>query len=729
VGATNTSFTKKRGFKTGANHPFCIFYYDENLRRWDAQVSKDNTILTFPTVEGTTVYVPMFTEFPHPIVEDTGYRWIINWEVYHLPPAGAKYWRWGYAGNSLCDKMVQYIVSDITTVGAMAKVDITPLQTLRTTATATWNQYPNSSIDPYAWQAGDRIRFITAKVVPAPGTTLGEPVYEVYDYEIIKQDDTDNSVYTQYFDYTTANLGQNTLVEIYTPLKRNEDTKIVYHEFGDLMPIIEDSAGVLVHAGQNGLHNQDTLLSHAALGTFDSGDIYHIMRTPSKPLDTVSTTKAVFHESMWYSDFYDSTDYDRGKIGIETTFGERFLNIIRYSRPYFQNTQINGLPTFEEDPVNNWAGFKELNDIYGDIIAIYEQGDTLKVYQARKASSILIGRTEYYDTQGNNAVSVSTVVLGAIRYSPSNYSTIFPESIARNNKFIYGFDIYNGVVWRDSVNGLFPISGRYAESGADVDYKMQTYFKLKAKALMQSGVDHVDVVGVWDEEFKNFFLTFKDYVLADNDETIVWHEPSNRWITFASFDQTPQGGFNVPLELSYSVVRGFDAGIGFSFDEETRFAVFTINTPKNYNPALDVAGLSVVAYDPTVTVDCATTADLSALTITPYDPTVTVTLPLTVTIDGIDTIPSGAHGTTLYAFVNYTNAGDAGTENIDYRFRDASLAVISSGTIPETFLGETSSTFTLTLTYPSPAGNYSIQVKRSATPTWTGAKTMGFTST
>jgi hypothetical protein len=381
------------------------------------------------------------------------------------------------------------------------------------------------------------------------------------------------------------------------------------------MPIIEDSAGVMVHQGQNGLHNQDTALSHTAMGSFDGGDIYHIVRTPSKPINTSLQTKGFFHESMWYSDFYDSDDYDRGKIGFETSFGERFLNIVRYSRPFFQNTEINGLSTFEEDDVNGWPGYKEYNDVFGDIISIYEQGDTLKVYQERKASSTLIGRTEYMDSNGQTTVAISTVVLGAIRYSASNYSTIFPESISRNNKFLYGFDILNGVVWRDGVNGLFPISGRYAEAGGDADYKMQTYFKLKSKALMESGMGHVSILGVWDEEYKCYYLIFKDSVIQANNETIVFHEPSNRWITFVDFNQTPLNGFNVPLELTYEIVKGFENGIGYSFNEVTRFAHFDIGggLGTTAQTPISPASIPLRISMPTPFISC--TANLNPLTI------------------------------------------------------------------------------------------------------------------
>jgi hypothetical protein len=589
-GGTAASLTKKKGFKTGANHPFCIFYYDESLRRWDAQISKENTVVSGWEMNGTTVYVPMFSEIA-PALTTTANRILIDWEVNHLPPQGAKYWKWGYAGNSLCgNQMVQYIISDIadSTLDPeginMVRIDITPLQTLKTTITTNWNQFPSSIINPYSWQKGDRIRFITEEEVAGAATELGDLTTSVFDYEILKTDDTEMYVFIQgsIAGNGLTDFGVNSLVEIYSPIKSLADTKTVYYEFGDMMSIIEDSAGVLVHQGQDGMHNQDTALARPALGTFDGGDVYHIMRTPSKYINTGTYTLGAFHESMWYSDFYDSDDYDRGKIGFETNFGQRFLNIVRYSNQYLQNTLINGLSTFDESSTDNNGNqiphYKELNDIYGNIIAIMEQGDTLKVYQERKASSILIGRTEYMDATGNVSVAISERVLGAIRYSPSNYTTLFTESLSRNNKYIYGYDLLNGVVWRDSVNGLFPISGRYAEPGGDADYKMQTYFKLKSKALMLSGAENISVLSVWDEEYKNLYVTFKDRVDANNNDTVVFHEPSNRWICFTEFDQTPEDGYVTPLEPTYHIVRGFEGGLGYSFDEETRFSHFDFET-------------------------------------------------------------------------------------------------------------------------------------------------------
>jgi hypothetical protein len=591
---------KQRGFKTGAWHPFCIFYYDDTMRRWDAQTSKDNLDGTAAwEILGTTVYVPMFMEMS-PVNTELSYKWNINWGVNHLPPTNPdgsrpKYWRWGYAGNTLCKYFVQYIIGNKSTpsighvtVGTTTEplgttfIDITPLQTLKNTDEATWNKFPDSIIDAYQYDKGDRIKFITEG---SAGLDIGPVLDTVLDFEIIAWDSATNRLYVQYFDYSAYGIGENSLVEIYKPTKNNEN--IQFYEFGEIMPIVTDSLGELVHGAPITGNSQETATDTPATGTFTNGDVYHIKRTPSKPIDG---TEGYFHESLWYSDFYESDDFDRGKIGYELPYGERYLNIVRYSNQYLANTLINGLSTFEG---NN---LKELNDVYGGILRIIEIGDTLKVYQRKKPSSILIGRTEYVDSSGQpNVVATSDRVLGSIRYSSTNYGTEFPESISKNNRYVYGFDIYNGVMWRDSANGIFPISGRYESQDGGGNYLMETWFKEKAKAMLVSGKDHCNVFTVWDERHKNLYVIFKDIVDADNDDAIMFHEPSNRWICFTDMGYTPAEGWNQILELEFEIVSGFQGGLIYEFDVDTRFTVFSVTTPTN--TAIFISGTLIVDED------------------------------------------------------------------------------------------------------------------------------------
>lgn len=569
-GVSEVALTKKRGFKTGAWHPFCIFYYDGAMRRCDAQTSKDLVAgVAAWEILGTTVYVPLINEASP--AEDIATKWNINWEIDHVPPSWAKYWRWGYAGNALCSYFVQYVIYNIADDGsAWTYMDISPLQTLTDTEAGGWNQFPQSIIKPYSWVQGDRVRILTeGKVVGDLGATLDA----VYDYEIVKYDDTtvagEYRIYIQNIPWAALSIDDGSLIEIYRPIK--SETAKEFFEFGEIMPILEDSIGELVHGvGTTGTQNQDTGLGIPAKGIFTAGDVYHILRTPSYPIDSI---EGYFHESMWYSDFYDSDDWDKGRVGVETSFNERYLNIVRYSNQYLQNTLINGLSTFLG------ASYREFNDVYGDIMRIGENGDTLKVYQRQKPSSVLIGKTQYYDAEGNaNVQAVSDRILGSIRYSTTNYGTEFHESISRNNRYIYGFDIYNGVMWRDSANGIFPISGRYESVDGGGDYKMETYFKAKAKALLESGKENVSVLTVWDERHKNLYVIFKDNVNADNDEAIMFHEPSNKWICFTDMSYTPEGGWDQILELDYWVLNGFEGGIGFEFDNDSRFAIFDIET-------------------------------------------------------------------------------------------------------------------------------------------------------
>ncbi len=569
--AISSLYSKYHGFKTGAYHPFCLFYFDSALRRGDAQVVTD-----------MAVYIPSFNESTG-IVSGTGFKWAIDWEVNHTPPSWAQYWSWGYAGNSRCSRFVQYIVGSVTDtavpdpsapadVANTVKIDLTPLQTIRTTTTDKWNCFPNSSIPLYSFTEGDRIRFITKATNPTiTGTRLGDLLTTTYDFEIIKFDATSHKAYIKSKVANLTNVGVNSLAEIYTPkgsVDALDPTKtLTYYEYGDRMMIVQDDNGNLVHKGQS---QTQVLGSLPAKGTFVNGDVYHIMRTPSKPLCTFTGAEYIsgaFHESMGWSDFYNSDDWDRGKLGLESPVGEKTLNVIRYSDVYLQNTSVNGLSTFG---VNS---FKEINDTYGKIIAIIEMGNQLKVVQENKVASVGIGRTEYADAEGNITVVGSDQILGVIRYSETNYGSIFPESLSKNNRYLYGFDPYNGVVWRDSPNGLFPISGQYEGTK---NGKMVSYFKEKSKRILTSGVQHCNVFTVWDEEYKMLYVVFKDIVDKTNNETVVFHEPSDRWITFTEMDYTPAEGFNEMLELTYSVVKGFDLGLGYSFDENTRFTVFNI---------------------------------------------------------------------------------------------------------------------------------------------------------
>ena len=89
--------------------------------------------------------------------------------------------------------------------------------------------------------------------------------------------------------------------------------------------------------------------------------------------------------------------------------------------------------------------------------------------------------------------------------------------------------------------------------------------------------------------------------LSGEAETFVTslHEPSNRWTCFMDLDQTP-ASHNEFLEPTYSIIRGFEGGIGYSFDENTRFAMFDIASSNNKSISVDSVDMSMSTYTPSV---------------------------------------------------------------------------------------------------------------------------------
>jgi hypothetical protein len=189
---------------------------------------------------------------------------------------------------------------------------------------------------------------------------------------------------------------------------------------------------------------------------------------------------------------------------------------------------------------------------------------------------------------------------------------------------------------------------------------MEHWFKDKSKALLASGIDHVKVMGVWDEEYDLYILSFKDFVDESNNTTIMFHEPSNRWVTEAQFEYTPAEGYNQILELTYSVVRGFENGIGYSFDEETRFATFNIGdgvgTSANIFILPDEAEVVVSVPAPTITISCPVTPTVNEVVVTVPDPTIFISY---ISVDDVDhTWASDETGTAYRKTSTVTQTGN-----------------------------------------------------------------------
>jgi len=463
--------------------------------------------------------------------DDNRFKAGIAWAVKHQPPSWATHWAWVYAGNRTISTWIQYILGDYSSIGGTNPLDtpigdpehtimdITSLQQNSDSVTPGSYYYPNSSIDPYSFNPGDRVRFITEIATGSATKPLGRTMTTYLDLEILGwdgDDETTNKLVLPRFDPDDYNIGNTTLVEIYSP--RLEVSESVYYGTGEMFEVGNPGDSDRYHRGQSQDQDPADMDGTPATGVLFDGDSCVLARSFSEEIGP-SNARVDLAESKNISDFYSSDSYSKGKpfVVLENPQQKKY-QFFRWSNKYFSDTSVNGLSRFESGNRT-----KQLEDEFGDIVAIELAGTTLRVFQERKTSTVYIGRTVLQsDGSDQESVAVSGKVLGTIRPHVENVGTIFPNSVSSTGNWTYFFDIYEGKFYRMAMNGVYEIS----------QYGMKNYFKEKAQALLSSGIENVDVIVHYDRAHNSVIVTFKDENDSSNDETIVFYEPSNKWFTF-----------------------------------------------------------------------------------------------------------------------------------------------------------------------------------------------------
>lgn len=219
--------------------------------------------------------------------------------------------------------------------------------------------------------------------------------------------------------------------------------------------------------------------------------------------------------------YYDSYPLSQGRINIVNEFSmARSEAKIRWGGKFIDEAGVNFLTKFDYDDS------REIDERNGLITKIQQIGDVLKVYQERKVTSFYLKTTSSTNADGSSTYVFDDAVMSVGRQSIEDYGCTHFSSYIKNVRNAYFFDIINGVVIRDSANGLQPIS----------ENLMHSYFKQKARDILEySGT--VNVFGGWDEDLELYMITFIDLSTlgASINETVGFHEPSNKWISFYSF--------------------------------------------------------------------------------------------------------------------------------------------------------------------------------------------------
>lgn len=524
---SKNAYSKKyTDFKSGAYHPIAIEYFDRGNRGCGALIS-DNMI----------VYAKHPTEYVNQPLPVRNY---FQYEIKHVPPIYATHYRLLYAKNTTSYNPLQIYTSGHRQSSSL--IWIYPNYTLSLTG----ELMPITKLTSYTFTPGDRIVFLYAVKI---STGIIETNYlsgGVYESFVIKEDTSAPNL--QIIIEATDSISgldftlYSYVIEITKDKTATDSENLEYYETGEEFKILNPHTSSRSHQGPLLTETEDVAWQRnqivqngvsvlSARGNIWNGDMYLRLRTSAHGVSTSPSLITYPVQDPSCSDYYTSNSVN---IGHPSTVipGMKFYEYISYlchSQLFIENSNTNGLSTFYG------SDFNVLPEKYGPIYKAIENGDILRVIQRSKCTSIFIGKSGMKQaTLGSGQiVAVVDSVIGGMMQHPESYGTVFPGSVVNSVNFTYFFDIYNSCYCRWATNGVNQIVKK--DSATGYDFGMGKYFRDKSRALLASGIENVSVYATFETEFENLIITFVDRVNPANNETIMFHEPSNTWSTFLSF--------------------------------------------------------------------------------------------------------------------------------------------------------------------------------------------------
>jgi len=372
--------------------------------------------------------------------------------------------------------------------------------------------FKNESENNFEPEQRDRIRFVADEIlnIVDPGKVSDvriEGVFVENDdyYYVIQNEETFNEIIAGW------------LIEIYTP-KKIEET--VFYEIGECHEILDPFTSNRRHSGP--ISDQDVINQLPAEGYLKGGDTY--WRTRDFGINEAVAYNNRRIESSNINDRFDSTYEDIGRANVEDNdFGERFYyNRIRFSELFIPNSKINGLSAFKS------INYQDLDVDFGILKRIIAVDMVLLAICEFKIQPIYVGKDNLMDLSGNKTVGRSDRVLSLANELKEDLGTMNPESIIEYQGWVYGWDVYKGVMWRYSSNGVFPISS----------YKAQTYFNNLGENLLCQERKKTRAFAGLERKYSCYLVTFSDdstYLTNDEKRTISFSEGKKGFNCFQPF--------------------------------------------------------------------------------------------------------------------------------------------------------------------------------------------------
>lgn len=197
---------------------------------------------------------------------------------------------------------------------------------------------------------------------------------------------------------------------------------------------------------------------------------------------------------------------------------------IIHSGLYNARTGVNRINEFSYGD----ASTKSMDPQGGSIQKLFAEEDNLTVFQEEKVSWVAIDRDIIYTAEGDPQVTTSNRILGqTVPYVGKYGIGTNPESFAYYAGRKYFACANKGVILRLSRDGMTEIS----------NYGMRSYFR---DILKQNS----RIYGSWDIHNKTYNLTISSIDVGGDNETLVFDEESNGWVSFYTYISEFAGSIN-----------------------------------------------------------------------------------------------------------------------------------------------------------------------------------------
>lgn len=541
-----------RSFKTDATHDLGIVYYDERGRA--------GNVNRLPSV-----FVPGYSAEERDPSTFKG-RVEIGVQLNHQPPDWAHHYQIVYAGNSSISDFVQY-----TTGGAFVGYTEEDAESRNIYVSLNYlQQHPTVSYakdfgavstegisDIYTFKQGDRLRIISYYTNDDTRIFPRDYEFDIVDSVILSTDvDTNplvtpedlsdgpvtpsyktgrflilkNSPQAVGFTYDDVSIAEDVntnshqwndrcVVEIYSPLDRQNTEDRVYYEIGKVYNVVGSDAGLQHGTNPLILRNGDVWWRRVPVNMPDYDEANNLFTNliPSDGDTAPSKFRDYYLETKTFNDTLANADQLAwGKIKTVSPINKEIRrdSSITYSDKNNYASQLVRFTSFNPSKLQ----FKDLPAEHGAINYILNYSESVFCMQEEKTSALPVDRSILSDASGVESLIASSKVIGTQKFYAGAYGCDDnPESVVKVDNFVYFANKSRQEVYRFS-----PETGVSVISNSGMKQYFRNLFNRAIAGI--SATQGIRVVGGYDPLKDEFLISIMNTQVL-TEPVVSFYEP------------------------------------------------------------------------------------------------------------------------------------------------------------------------------------------------------------